>query len=239
VAERGGLRSCDAPRLAPTGARVGRTRSPLGQPGIESAAGEHANGADAPLKRDGARLIRRRCPGLNQEMGNTTIFVRVLGEAVDCWRPVDGIDQGQASYLIVGPEPTANEQWEFGSRTGSVPSAGRTVSRGATHQRQKNHRTPHVLAASIRSVGCKASPRRRPSSKRSMTDPIGLLATARRLTIRPGSPHDSSRLPGANGVDDVMAILHKSSVDGLGRTRSYQRQVPSSGVNESDAVRRY
>jgi hypothetical protein len=41
--------------------------------------------------------------GLNQEMGNTTIVVRLLGEVVDCWRPVDGIDQGQASYLIGAP----------------------------------------------------------------------------------------------------------------------------------------
>jgi hypothetical protein len=51
-------------------------------------------------------------------MGNATIFVRVLGEAVDCWRPVDAIDHGPSRYRIVGPAPTLDEEWEF--RIGEV-----------------------------------------------------------------------------------------------------------------------
>jgi hypothetical protein len=57
MAERRRFRSGDAPRVAK---RVRRTRcagSGVGRTPNRTA-GQHANGADAPLKSDGARLIR-------------------------------------------------------------------------------------------------------------------------------------------------------------------------------------
>jgi hypothetical protein len=55
---------------------------------------------------------------MDHDMGNSTIFVRLLGEAVDCWRPVAAIDHSPSGYRIVGPEPTPDEEWEF--RIGEV-----------------------------------------------------------------------------------------------------------------------
>jgi hypothetical protein len=47
-------------------------------------------------------------------MASETIFVRVLEEDVDCWRPVQAVNEGADRYRIVGanPDPT-DERWEF------------------------------------------------------------------------------------------------------------------------------
>jgi hypothetical protein len=54
-------------------------------------------------------------------MGHTKILVRLLGEAVDCWRPVDAVKNGHL-YQIVGPEPDPEEEWEF--QVGEVVQCG-------------------------------------------------------------------------------------------------------------------
>ena len=41
----------------------------------------------------------------------TKIYIRLLDEAVDCWRPVEAEPRG-AAYLVIGPTPS-DEQWEF------------------------------------------------------------------------------------------------------------------------------
>lgn len=46
-----------------------------------------------------------------------TIYVELLGEGVDCWRPVEAEHLGANRYRITG-EPPDGESWAFG--TGSV-----------------------------------------------------------------------------------------------------------------------
>ena len=45
-----------------------------------------------------------------------TIYVQLLEEGVDCWRPVEADREG-AAYTIAGPRPD-DEIWQF--ETGSV-----------------------------------------------------------------------------------------------------------------------
>jgi hypothetical protein len=54
-------------------------------------------------------------------MGHTKILVRLVGEAVDCWRPVDALKDGDR-YQIVGPAPDPEEEWEF--QIGEVVQCG-------------------------------------------------------------------------------------------------------------------
>lgn len=42
----------------------------------------------------------------------TTIYVALLNEGVDVWRPVDAVPTGQNAYRILGEVP-ALEEWEF------------------------------------------------------------------------------------------------------------------------------
>jgi hypothetical protein len=43
-----------------------------------------------------------------------TIFVRLLDEDVDCWRPVEAVNEGADRYRILSAnsDPT-DERWEF------------------------------------------------------------------------------------------------------------------------------
>ena len=47
-------------------------------------------------------------------MGKTKIFVKLLDENIDCWRPVEAIAEHHDCYLIVGPDEDQElERWEF------------------------------------------------------------------------------------------------------------------------------
>ncbi len=44
----------------------------------------------------------------------TTIYVYLLEEGVDCWRPIDAIKRGDNLYEIVSENPDPeDEKWEF------------------------------------------------------------------------------------------------------------------------------
>ena len=45
---------------------------------------------------------------------NTIIYVRLLDEGTDVWRPVDAIELSQDRYRLIG-ERDADERWEFES----------------------------------------------------------------------------------------------------------------------------
>ena len=40
-----------------------------------------------------------------------TIFIRLMDEGVECWRPVEAEPRG-STYLLIGPMPS-DERWEF------------------------------------------------------------------------------------------------------------------------------
>ncbi len=40
------------------------------------------------------------------------VYVALLDEAVECWRPVDAKPMGKDQYLLCGPVPEG-EEWEF------------------------------------------------------------------------------------------------------------------------------
>jgi hypothetical protein len=47
-----------------------------------------------------------------------TIYVALLDEGVDVWRPVEAVYEGDNRYRITSPDPDPeNEQWEFASGT--------------------------------------------------------------------------------------------------------------------------
>ena len=50
-------------------------------------------------------------------VSSTTVYVELLGEAVDVWRPVAAVSDGPGVYRLVGEQP-ADEEWAFppGSR---------------------------------------------------------------------------------------------------------------------------
>jgi hypothetical protein len=49
----------------------------------------------------------------------TTIYVYLLDEGVDCWRPIDAVKRGDNLYEIVSKNPDPeDEKWEFS--TGDV-----------------------------------------------------------------------------------------------------------------------
>jgi hypothetical protein len=48
-------------------------------------------------------------------MSSRTVYVRLLNEAVDVWRPVEAVDEGHDVFRIVGPQTDADEEWEFPS----------------------------------------------------------------------------------------------------------------------------
>jgi hypothetical protein len=177
-------------------------------------------------------------------MGNATIFVRVLGEAVDCWRPVDAIGHGPSRYRIVGPAPTPDEEWEF--RIGEVVRC---------RERDGQLRAVQLIEAAPEST----APRRPLQLRRNPTDakrgalaeavakaidesdPIGLLAIG-----APADEYDPEvrtilpRLPGANGVEDVLAIVHEEFSRWFGADTAGPRQAYESAASRIwDAVRRY
>jgi hypothetical protein len=45
-----------------------------------------------------------------------TIYMRLLDEGVDVWRPVQAEPRSDGSYVVLGPVP-ADEEWEFAPRT--------------------------------------------------------------------------------------------------------------------------
>jgi hypothetical protein len=47
-------------------------------------------------------------------MRTETIYVYLLDEGVDCWRPVDAAREGENQYRIVSANrDPSDEQWEF------------------------------------------------------------------------------------------------------------------------------
>ncbi|MCW5768995.1 MAG: hypothetical protein KIT19_09945 [Phycisphaeraceae bacterium] len=44
--------------------------------------------------------------------GVSTIFVALVNEGADCWRPIEASLQNDGSYLISGTVPES-EEWEF------------------------------------------------------------------------------------------------------------------------------
>jgi hypothetical protein len=45
-------------------------------------------------------------------LGPTTIYVKLLDEGVECWRPVQALEKPPGCFKIVGPVPE-DERWEF------------------------------------------------------------------------------------------------------------------------------
>jgi hypothetical protein len=177
-------------------------------------------------------------------MGNTTIFVRLLGEAVDCWRPVDGIEQGHACYRIVGPDPTPDEEWEF--RVGELVRCTGQDGQLLAVQLIEASAEPTDPVRPLGLQSDRSSVRRHALAEavaRAIddSDPIGLLAS--------GAPADEyaaeartilGRIPGANDVDDVVAILHEEfsrwfGADTAGPKKAYE--LAASQIWE--AVRKY
>ena len=57
------------------------------------------------------------------------VYVRLLDEGVDVWRPVRALHQFEDVYLILS-EPVEGEKWEFPSRS-SVRSRAKTFADGS------------------------------------------------------------------------------------------------------------
>ena len=179
-----------------------------------------------------APLAAEREPlaGLNHQMGHIKILVRLLGETVDCWRPVDAVQDGD-HYQIVGPEHDPDEEWEFQvaeivqckSRDGQLVAT--QLVRSATGEAN--------LSRPLALDGGRADARRRTLAEAvacaiDEADPIGLLAS--------GAPADEyapevdtilPRLSSANEIDDVVTILHEEfsrwfGVDTAGPSGAYE-----------------
>ena len=62
-----------------------------------------------------------------------TIYVALLDEGVDCWRPVEAIHKHDDIYTITSPNPDPDdEHWEF-SHGDDVRCKMHTFSGGGTH----------------------------------------------------------------------------------------------------------
>jgi hypothetical protein len=48
-------------------------------------------------------------------MTTETIFVYLLDEGVDCWRPVDAVREGDYYRIVSVNEVPDDEQWQFSS----------------------------------------------------------------------------------------------------------------------------
>jgi hypothetical protein len=49
-------------------------------------------------------------------MATVTIYVQLLDEDVECWRPVEASNEGYGRYRIVSPNPDPDiERWPFAS----------------------------------------------------------------------------------------------------------------------------
>jgi hypothetical protein len=59
--------------------------------------------SDARAATDAGNLTR---------VATTVVYVKLLGEAVDVWRPVNAQSLGDGIYRITGSAPEA-EEWEF------------------------------------------------------------------------------------------------------------------------------
>jgi hypothetical protein len=47
---------------------------------------------------------------------STQVYVKLLDEATDCWRPVDAVHEGEDRYRLVGKNADPeDEHWEFES----------------------------------------------------------------------------------------------------------------------------
>jgi len=167
---------------------------------------------------------------LNHQMDRTKIFVRLLGESIDCWRPVDAIQNGD-QYEIVGPEPDAAEEWEF--QVGEVVRCRSREGQPVATQLVRSATGKTTLARPLLLQGGPVNDRRRNLAEASgraidEADPIGLLAS--------GAPPDEyapeldtilPRLPGANGVEDVTDIVYDEfsrwfGVDTAGPREAYE-----------------
>lgn len=91
------------------------------------------------LGREGA-LNSIAVSGLNAGMEKmTTIYVALLNEGTDCWRPVEASLQGEGTYLLSGTVPES-EEWEF--------APGATV-----ECKEKNFAQGKVGLVAVRRVG--------------------------------------------------------------------------------------
>src|SRR5687767_5348339 len=112
-------------------------------------------------------------------MGHTRILVRLLGEAVDCWRPVDAVKIGD-QYQIVGPEPDLAEEWEF--HVGDVVHCRSRDGQLVATQIVRSANSPTSVAGSPSLPGTQTDARRRGLAEAvaraiDRADPIGLLAS--------------------------------------------------------------
>jgi hypothetical protein len=176
-------------------------------------------------------------------MGHTTIFVRLLGEAVDCWRPVNAVQDGD-HYQIVGTEHDPDEEWEF--QVGEVVQCKSRDGQLVATQLVRSATREPSLSRPLSLQGGRTGARRRALAEAvaraiDEADPIGLLAS--------GAPADEyapeletilPRLPSASGIDDVVVILHQEfsrwfGVDTAGPMRAYE----SPALRIWQAVHRY
>ena len=140
---------------------------------------------------------------------NETIMIRLLGEPLDCWRPVEAIAQGADRYRIVeGADP--DECCEF--RVGEVVSCRREGAQWIAVQLAQPI-TPTDLASPLGLQLDAVSRRRRALAEAvagaiDAADPAGLLAV--------GAPSDEygseigavlAQLPGVRDIEDVAAIV--------------------------------
>jgi len=89
----------------------------------------------------------------------TTIYVKLLDEDVDVWRPVEAEDLGQECFHIVGPAEPRHEDWQF--------KPGETV----RCEVQYVHGAESLVA-----VARQAPPQHSPETEE--TDPLDALETA-------------------------------------------------------------
>lgn len=45
--------------------------------------------------------------------GMTTIYVALMDEGVDVWRPVEAVSEGESIYRLADDAAPADEAWEF------------------------------------------------------------------------------------------------------------------------------
>ncbi len=142
----------------------------------------------------------------------TTIFVRLLGEGIDCWCPVEAANEGAERYRITGPMPDGDE-WEF--------EPGELV--------VCSERDGQLIATSLCGSPSLEPPQRTKATARwerlselvekavSGADPIGLLAVgAPADEYRPEIGTILPRLSAADSEDDVLVIVHEEFVRWFG-----------------------
>jgi len=176
--------------------------------------------------------------------GRQTIFVRLLGEVVDAWRPVEAIDYGQLRYRIVGPEPTPDEEWEFriGEMVRCREQDGRSIAVELIEAALESTTPGRPLQLQATPTDARRGALAEAVARAiDESDPIGLLAM--------GAPPDEydpevrtilPRLSGASGVEDVLVILHDEFSRWFGADKAGPRQAYEAAASQIwEAVRKY